>query len=170
MTSKFQTCAIALASASAFGLQSCLPEPNLPDNPLIEFHSFELGASGGRELIIGFTDGDGDVGLAQWDTLSPDFCAVCPYHYNLQCEYQEWQNGEWVEINLDPEAAQIPFYYRVPPAVPTGDNPALNDTIAIDMNSWSLVSPFDSLRFRITLFDRSLNESNEAFTNVVVKP
>jgi hypothetical protein len=71
---------------------------------------------------------------------------------------------------LDPEAGQIPFYYRVPPAVPTGDNPALNGTIAIDMNSWSLVSPFDSLRFRITLFDRSLNESNEAFTNVVVKP
>tara|TARA_B100000768_G_C11279989_1_gene377991 strand:+ start:3092 stop:3604 length:513 start_codon:yes stop_codon:yes gene_type:complete len=170
MTIKFQIAAFAIGSAAALGLQSCLPEPNLPDNPLIEFHSFDLNATGGRELIIGFTDGDGDIGLAQWDTLAPDFCSTCEYHYNLKCEYQELQDGNWVEFNLDPEAGQIPFYYRVPPAIPTGDNPALNGTIAIAMNSWTLISPYDSIRFRITLFDRSLNESNEAFTNVVLKP
>ncbi|MDA7743788.1 hypothetical protein N8891_06170 [Flavobacteriales bacterium] len=110
------------------------------------------------------------LGLAQGDTLPPNFCAACEFHYNLKCEYQELQDGQWVQINLDPDAGQIPFYYRVPPAIPTGDNPALNGTIAISMNSWSLTSAYDSLRFQITLFDRSLNESNTVFTNMVLKP
>lgn len=148
---------------------ACLPEPNYPDEPSIEFRSFESLPSGGRELIIGFTDGDGDVGLAQGDTVPP-FCSSCAYHQNLHCEYQEWQNGEWVEISLDPSAGQIPFYYRVPPAEPTGQNPALNGTIAVNMPAWHLSSPFDSVRFRITLYDRSLNASNEVFTHAVLKP
>jgi len=170
MKIKFQIAPIALGCAAVLGLSRCLPEPNLPDNPLIEFQSFELNPDGSRELVIGFTDGDGDVGLAQGDTLPPNFCAACEFHYNLKCEYQELQDGQWVQINLDPDAGQIPFYYRVPPAIPTGDNPALNGTIAIAMNSWSLTSAYDSLRFQITLFDRSLNESNTVFTNMVLKP
>jgi hypothetical protein len=170
MKIKFQLACIALGCATAFGLSRCLPEPNLPDNPLIEFQSFELNPDGSRELVIAFTDGDGDVGLSQGDTLPPHFCASCDYHYNLKCEYEELQDGEWVQFDLDPDAGQIPFYYRVPKAAPTGDNPALDGTIAIAMNSWSLNSPYDSLRFRITLFDRSLNASNEAYTNVVLKP
>jgi hypothetical protein len=170
MKIQFQMVFLVLGCATVFGLSRCLPEPNLPDNPLIEFQSFELNADGSRELVITFTDGDGDVGLAQNDTLAPHFCADCEYHYNLKCEYQELQGGTWVQIDLDPDAGQIPFYYRVPPAIPTGDNPALDGTIAIAMNSWSLTSAYDSLRFRITLFDRSLNESNETFTNLVLKP
>ena len=170
MKIKFKMAFMAFGCATVFSLSRCLPEPNLPDNPLIEFQSFELNADGSRELVIAFTDGDGDVGLAQNDTLAPNFCADCEYHYNLKCEYQELQNGTLVQIDLDPAAGQIPFYYRVPPATPTGDNPALDGTIAIAMNSWSLASAYDSLRFRITLFDRSLNESNEAFTNLVLKP
>ena len=63
------------------------------------------------------------------DTLPP-FCASCEFHQNLQCEYQEWRDGEWVEISLNPDAGQIPFYYRVPPAAPTGQNPAQNGTIS----------------------------------------
>ena len=151
------------------GIMGCLPEPNYPDEPIIEFVSFEAQPNGGRELIIGFTDGDGNVGLAQGDTMPP-FCSSCDFHQNLHCEYQEWQNGAWVEITLDPNAGQIPFYYRVPPAEPTGQNPALNGTIAVSMPAWYLSSPYDSLRFRITLYDRSLNASNAVFTHAVLKP
>ena len=125
--------------------------------------------SGGRELVIGFTDGDGNVGLGQADTLAP-FCPTCEHHQNLKCEYQEWRDTAWVEIGLNPDAGQIPFYYRVPPVAPTGQNPAQNGTISIDMNSWFLNSPYDSMRFRITLYDRDLNASNEAFTPATPKP
>lgn len=147
----------------------CLPEPNFPDEPLIEFHSFDLTPAGGRELVIGFSDGDGNVGLAQGDTLAP-FCPTCEHHQNLKCEYQEWRDTAWVEIGLNPDAGQIPFYYRVPPAAPTGQNPAQSGTIAIAMNSWHLNSPYDSMRFRIQLFDRDLNASNQVFTPGTLKP
>ena len=150
-------------------LAGCLPEPNFPDEPIIEFQSFDLSAGGGRELVIGFSDGDGNVGLGQADTLAP-FCPTCEFHQNLKCEYQEWRDTAWVEIELNPDAGQIPFYYRVPPAAPTGQNPAQNGTISIDMNSWYLNSPYDSMRFRITLYDRDLNASNEAFTPATPKP
>jgi len=109
------------------------------------------------------------MGLAQADTIPP-FCSTCEYHQNLKCEYQEFQDGEWIEIELNPDAGQIPFYYRVPPAAPTGQNPSQNGTIAIDMNSWYLNSEYDSIRFRITLYDRDLNASNDVFTYAVAKP
>jgi len=150
-------------------LVGCLPEPSFPDEPAITFQSFELTPGNGRELVIGFSDGDGNVGLAQGDTLPP-FCASCEHHQNLKFEYQELRNGEWTEITLNPDAGQIPFYYRVPPAAPTGQNQAQNGTIAIDMNSWYLTSNYDTLRFRITLYDRDLNASNEVYTNPVTKP
>jgi hypothetical protein len=102
MKIKFQLAYVVLGCATAFGLSRCLPEPNLPDNPLIEFQSFELNPDGSRELVIAFTDGDGDVGLSQGDTLPPHFCASCDYHYNLKCEYEELQDGEWVQFDLDP--------------------------------------------------------------------
>lgn len=150
-------------------LWGCLPEPNFPDEPAIEYRSFELITGGGRELVLGFTDGDGNVGLAQRDTFPP-FCATCEHHQNLKCEYQELRNGAWVEITLNPDAGQIPFHYRVPPAAPTGQNPSQNGTIAVEMNSWYLNSEFDTLRFRVTLYDRDLNPSNEVFTEAILKP
>ena len=150
-------------------LAGCLPEPNFPDEPVIEFQSFELTSDGGRELVIQFSDGDGNVGLGQNDTLPP-FCPTCEFHQNLKCEYQEWRNEEWVEIALNPDAGQIPFYYRVPQATPTGQNQSQNGTIAVAMNSWYLNSAYDSVRFRIVLYDRDLNASNEAYTLPVLKP
>ena len=103
-------------------LAGCLPEPNFPDEPIIEFQSFDLSAGGGRELVIGFSDGDGNVGLAQADTLAP-FCPTCEFHQNLKCEYQEWRDTAWVEIELNPVAGQIPFYYRVPSRCAHGSKP-----------------------------------------------
>jgi hypothetical protein len=159
--------AFLLGTASI--LTRCSPEPAFPNEPEISLLSFELQSDGSRELILQFSDGDGDLGLSQADTMPP-FCASCEFHQNLHCDYQEWRGEEWFEIVLDPNAGQIPFYYRVPVAMPSGQNPALNGTIAVDMPTWYLNSGYDSLRFRITLFDRSLNVSNSVLTPVLLKP
>ena len=159
----------ALLASVALVWTGCLPDPAYPDEPEVTLVSFGLQADGSRELIIQFTDGDGDLGLSQADTMPP-FCASCDFHQNLHCDYQEWRNGDWFEIFLDPNAGQIPFYYRVPNAQPSGQEPALNGTIAVDMSTWYLSSSYDSLRFRITLFDRALNASNEVFTPPLLKP
>lgn len=153
----------------ACALCGCLPEPAYPDVPALTFVAFEPTGSGGRTLVVEFTDGDGDVGLDSGDTLGV-FCPTCPHHYNLRCEYEELREGVWTPIELNPATGAIPFYYRVPRAVPTGSSPAQRGTLSVDMPSWYLSSPYDTLRFRVTLWDRSLHVSNEVLTAAAIKP
>lgn len=160
---------VALLAGCVLVLNSCLPEPAYPDVPALVFQSLDEAPGGGRTLVLEFTDGDGDVGLDSGDTLGV-FCPTCAHHYNLQCEYEELRNGVWTQVPLLIEAGQIPFYFRIPRAAPTGSSPAQKGTIAVDLPSWYLSSPFDTLRFSITLWDRSLNASNTVLTAPVVKP
>ncbi len=150
-------------------LSACLEPESYPPEPRISFKALE--PSGMQAVLrLNFTDGDGDIGLDQNDT-SGVFCPdTCRYHYNLFLEYYELQHGEWVHIELDPEAGQVPFYYRVPRVEPSGQNPALNGEIKLDMPAYYLFTDFDTARFEIQLVDRSLNESNIATTPLFVKP
>lgn len=148
---------------------ACLEPASYPPEPRISFSALE--PSGEQAVLrIDFTDGDGDIGLDQGDTTGV-FCPdTCRFHYNLFLEYYELQNGEWVHIELDPEAGQVPFYYRVPRVEPSGQNPALNGEIKLDMPAYFLITGFDTARFEIQLVDRSLNESNVVTTPTFVKP
>ncbi len=152
----------------SMGLVSCLPEANYPIEPVIKFIAFDISENNTAVLSIEFTDGDGDLGLNSSDILPP-FCSTCDHHFNLMCEYDELRDGEWTHIPLVPAQGQVPFYYRVPRVNPSGSNPALKGVIEIAMNTWSLQSEYDTLRYRITLEDRGLNLSNEDTTIVILK-
>ena len=160
----WKICLLALATA----ISGCLPEVTYPDEPVIEFLSFIEHEDGAATLSMNFTDGDGDLGLDQTDILPP-FCSTCEHHFNLKCEYDELRDGVWTHIELNPLEGQVPFYYRVPRIEPSGENPALNGVIDIAMNTWSLQSNYDTLRFRITLEDRALNLSTPDTTRIIVK-
>ena len=71
---------------ASFGLSGCIPDPNYPIEPEIEFLSFIVDESENAVMSIHFTDGDGDLGLNQSDTLAP-YCSTCEHHFNLKCEY-----------------------------------------------------------------------------------
>jgi hypothetical protein len=149
-------------------LTGCLPEVSYPDEPVIDFLSFIEHEDGSATLSLSFTDGDGDLGLDGTDILPP-FCPTCEHYYNLKCEYDELRNKVWTHIELNPLEGQVPFYYRVPRVEPSGENPALNGVIDIAMNTWSLLSEYDTLRFRITLEDRALNLSSADTSRIILK-
>ena len=146
----------------------CIEDVSYPNEPIVEFISFVVGENESAVLTFNVTDGDGDLGLNSDDILYP-FCHTCEHYYNLKCEYDELRDGVWTHIELNPEEGQVPFYYRVPRANPSGTNQAINAVVEVDMQTWHLQSSYDTLRFRITLEDRSLNLSSPDTTSIIVK-
>lgn len=163
---RFALCAITL-----FGLllSGCEPPVSLPPEPHLT--SLSLSTSGDAGLLeIGFEDGDGNFGLDQGDTTDA-FCPGCPFHHNVFCAYQEWRDGEWTTIPLDPEQGLVPFHYRAPLIQPTGQNKAQRGTITVELEPrYYLTSNWDTLRFAVHIVDRDLQSSDTLVTGPVTKP
>ena len=116
-------------------------------------------------MVISFTDGDGDIGFNEGDTLPPyNYNSVDfnKYYYNLLLYYYEKNDDVWEEVELI-----VPYYYRIPYLTPTGQNKSLKGEIEVSI-SLPANRP-DSIRFDIELIDRALHSSNiltsPVFTN-----
>lgn len=148
----------------AFATYSCKKDKEYPIEPAIEMSSRQVYQSPSK-IIISFTDGDGDIGLDQGDTLDPYNYQEDPfnkYHYNLLLYYFEKQGDEWVEVQT-----AVDYFYRVPNITPTGQNKALNGEIEVDL-TLPITRP-DSIRYDIELIDRALHVSNLLTTPVIYK-
>lgn len=160
----------------AISLSSCLRPVSYPDEPELTAISYQkMGDS--LLLSIEFTDGDGDVGLNENDTVSP-FDPGSFYHYNLYVEYYEMMNGQWVKGRLDPSGNNFPtadtinFQYRIQNLTPIGQNKTLRGTINITIEApyFNPISNHnDSIKYRVSLIDRSLNISNLIETELITR-
>jgi hypothetical protein len=156
----------------------CRKPPEFPPEPAITFKEARtLLSSQGKDSIlrvtITFTDGDGDLGLKQEDTLAP-FTGT--YYYNMYAEYFELKNGSWnkryyieykdsisgTDTFQVPVSKPIVFTYRVPYLEPKGKNKALQGEIDSDI---STIGFADTCRFDIYIYDRALNKSNIVTTD-----
>ncbi len=134
-------------------LSSCRKFEEYPIIPHIEFVSFAkiyndtLEAYTKGILTISYTDGDGDIGLKQSDTIPP-------YDYNFYISYFEKQNGEFVELILDP-----PLNARIPMLTPSGINKSIKGEIE-DEIFLNYTSQYDTIRLEVYILDRALHKSN----------
>lgn len=158
MKLKYITLATLLSSALFVG---CLKPETFPNEPIIKFESFTpLNDSG--QLVISFTDGDGNVGLAEGDTTG-DFSSTKRYHHNLFIKYFEKVDGLGWQQGKDLAGDDISFLYRIPTLTPSGKNKALkgNITVILEPTYYNPLSPdSDSIKYYITLADKDFNESN----------
>ena len=106
------------------------------------------------ELHIYFTDGDGDIGLFESDTIAP-------YDYNLFVNYFEMYNDSLQQINVDP-----PYHIRMSNLTPTGQNKSLKVDVKYDVDVTYRNS--DSIKFELKLFDRALNESKWVSSPLII--
>ncbi|CAG5087145.1 hypothetical protein [Parvicella tangerina] len=169
------TIIIGVLTGMAF-LSSCLKPISYPDEPELQSVTYtKLGDS--LMLSMEFTDGDGDVGLNEGDTASP-YEPGSFFHYNLYVEYFEMMDGEWVKGRLDPSGNNFPtadtinFQYRIKNLTPIGQNKTLKGTINITIEApyYNPISNHnDSIKYRVSLIDRSLNISNLMETELITR-
>jgi hypothetical protein len=150
-------------------LNACTKEEVFPPTPAITFISFDKIANNSTIddkalLKIFFTDGDGDLGLDDYDTLPP-FDTSSMYYYNFFIKYFEKQHGNFVEIVLP-----LPFNSRIPRLQSSGNSPSIKGEIELEVNINNPFSPFDTVRFEASICDRALNMSNVITTpEIIVK-
>ncbi len=133
---------------------SCKKPQELSPIPEIKFNDF-VSMQDSAVITIDFTDGDGDIGLSD-DDVNP------PYDFNFYLEYFEWNGTAW-EPGINALGDTIVFQYRVPVLTPTGRNKALEGEIEVTIEPiyYNPASPnSDTIRYRVKLLDRNLNESN----------
>jgi hypothetical protein len=153
---------IPLLAVLAMG---CLDRKEYPITPQITYSGFQLfqnvaGNDSVAIIQVAFTDGDGNIGLNQGDTLAP---YTGQFYFNCFIEYYELQNGVWVKPPLNP-----PFYYRIPPL--SDNHHAIEGTIDIRLNApFFSPSAFDTIKYSITIADRDLHLSNTVETPAFLK-
>ncbi len=163
------------------GLIGCAEKEEFPVIPYIQFKSFdkyinELGLEDKGKLTIYFTDGDGDIGLAQGDTLSP-FNPGSKYYYNFFIKYLEKIDGEFEEIFItyyNTETQQfdtITHNARIPPLTTNLVNKGIKGDIEITLDIYNYIQPInDTIAFDVFIVDRALRQSNVIRTpDIIVK-
>lgn len=104
-------------------------------------------------LIFSLIDGNGDIGLNDYDTLSP-FNEGSKYYYNLYIDAYKRVQNEQVIIAL-----ANPFYFRTKYIEPQGINKVLQCTLKVNLD-FVLPIDFDSCEFVFYMYDRALHQSN----------
>lgn len=148
---------------------SCKKTEEYPVIPAIKYENFiKLYNSDRGVFKISFTDGDGDIGLTQNDTLPP-------YEYNLFITYYEIQYGDTVEVILtkyNHETGQydtLTFNGRIPMLTPEGSNKSIKGEIEDTLFIYNYSSDFDTIMFDAYIVDRALNKSNIIQTPLIIR-
>ena len=141
---------------------ACKKREEFSEIPYLEFTKYELKDSVDAlgnitklcELHLYFTDGDGDIGLFDEDTIPP-------FEYNLLVNYFEMKNDSLQQINVNP-----PYHIRMPNLIPTGQNKSLKVDVRYDVDITYRNS--DTIKFELKLFDRALNESEWVSSSLII--
>ncbi len=154
------------------GIMGCVKEKQFPPQPIIEFEKFinYVGSTNqvdSADCIIKFTDGDGDVGIAKGDTISPP-------NLRLKYLYKNLTDGKFYPVDAIDSTAVLDtlFYdYRIPNITPDGQYKALDGTIKAKFRTSPVFYPGHKVvKFEIVLSDRAGNKSNRISTNEIEIP
>ena len=142
---------------------------NVPEISLNEVSLLQdtLGNDSLIVLVIGFQDGDGDIGLTSSDTAAP-FNFGSAYFHNLPVTYLVVDaSGAFIELKDQLGAPYGNQHERIPVLTPAGKYKAIKGNISIKLSANPLLSKPDSLKLKIALIDRALNVSNTIQTETI---
>lgn len=119
------------------------------------------------DIIIGYTDGDGNIGLDLDDTTAP-YNYGSKYFYNLYVNVYRVDNGIATKIPIPLTTDTVNFNDRITNITPTGKSKSISGEIRFSLNAKPYPGIFpDSMFYTFQIIDRALNESNIVKTNVM---
>jgi hypothetical protein len=147
-------------------LSSCVKHESYPIEPVIKYESFGVMADVNQrdslgQLTISYTDGDGDIGLYDYDTIEP-------YKYNFFLKFFSMKNNQLVE--LIPVDSSLGFNARIPILTPTGKNKNIKGDISLNLDLFYARNYLesDTIAFEVYIKDRALHNSNVIQTPLFV--
>lgn len=175
----------------AMAVCSCQKPVEYPIEPKITYEGFtylinaDSTFSGEGIVAFSYTDGDGDLGLDDSDTLPP-FGFHDAHYYNMVIDYLKCVNGEFVKMPLlSPHVPTSPadtlvlydtvtFNARFKRLRDSEEPKAISGTMEYKLTVQNPFSPNDTVKFEIRILDRALHESNviqtePIFTNPTMK-
>lgn len=132
-------------------LAGCLKVKEFPPEPIITSVSLAQQDSV-YQAIIGFTDGDGDIGLAQGDTFPP-FEFGGEFYFNLVANYFVADST----LNWKPRGS---FGYRIVPLTPRGKIKVLEGELTVNPIFVLSDTSRHFAKISFQLIDKSLKKSN----------
>ncbi len=139
---------------------SCSKENIYPIEPVLTYTGFVYPeASEKGVLVLGFTDGDGDIGLSQEDTLPPYHSGGGNYH-NFFIELYTKEDGIYRKVTF-PDTT-FTFNSRIPRIILDGKSKAIKGELEYTFDL-SIMRPFlqsDTIRIEAQIVDRALHQSN----------
>ncbi|MBN2758674.1 MAG: hypothetical protein JXR51_16020 [Bacteroidales bacterium] len=152
--------ALLLIFFAAFFIYSCEKPKVYTNTPVVTFKSISLYDSndtlGNEEkkivLTIFVEDGDGDIGLPEYDTIQA-FKDLD--NKNLFINLYQKIDGEFVKVDLP-----LPHNYRTPYLEPQGQELLLRADIEVTFGYTKIFFPYDTIKYDFYLYDRAFNKSN----------
>ena len=158
---------------------SCQESVEYPVKPQIAYQGltylFNADSTFSGECVVSFTytDGDGDLGLDDGDTLAP-FGPNDAHYYNMVVDYLKSVNGEFVKTPLLSWNVQtqtydtVSFNARFRRLRDSEEPKAISGTMEYTLPVQNPLSPDDTIKFEIHILDRALHESNVIQTEAIV--
>ncbi len=160
---KFSKITLLIIFSFLFLLNSCYKAEEYPIEPHIEFVSFLTYANGTGEEFgsfkISFTDGDGDIGLSEEDTIYP-YESGTKYYYNFFLDFYIKENGSFVPYEF-PDT-NFTYNSRIPLILNTEEPKAIRGEIDIEINISIIKAVLggDTIMMEASIADRALHKSN----------
>jgi len=157
---------------------SCQKPIEYPIEPRIEYQGFtylfnaDSTFTGEGIVSFSYTDGDGDLGLDEGDTLPP-FGFRDAHYYNMVIDYLKCVDGEFVKTPLlswNPQTQSfdtVTFNARFRRLRNSEEPKAISGTMEYKLTVQNPLSPTDTIKFEIRILDRALHESNVIQTDAI---
>ncbi len=148
---------------------SCVKEKSYPTTPAIKFKSFTHFGLDSANIIITFTDGDGDIGLSQGDTTG-DFNSKSKYYDNFYVRYLYKATDGTFKTFQTAFGDTLDYKYRIPKLL-TGQQQkkALSGEIKVKLYApLTQDTSIHNIQYDIYIYDKALHKSNVVNTGTII--